>query len=66
MVGTYTLREVQPKLGRVLLGLKKRGVPGKTGAEFEEGDFRAGLEEIWRLPKDTGDQGEDMYSNASW
>lgn len=66
MVGTYTLREAQPKLGRVLLGLKKRGVPSKTGAEFEGGDFQAGIEETWRLPEDTGDHGENVYSNASW
>lgn len=41
MAGTYTLRGAQPKLARVLLGL--RSFPGETGAEFKEGDFQAGL-----------------------
>lgn len=45
---------------------KKGSFSGKAGAEYELGDFQAGLEGMWRWPDNTEDRRENVYSHVSW
>lgn len=54
------------KTWQSIVRTQKGSFSGKAGAKCEEGDFQAGLEGMWRLPDDTEDGGENMYSHVSW